>query len=143
MKYSRAHKDLEKIYQPDVEVNSLDLIVNILKNNQTIIDFFNEKGIKKFELLSNNIIIFDIFFEKTDFTSFFYNGIFNNLSSDEYVIKYAITINESLTDEICETTNIKYSVVKLYNRPVLFYLHFTLDQLSTLIHTELTQRSLI
>ncbi len=143
MKYSRAHKDLEKIYQPDVEVNSLDLIVNILKNNQTIIDFFNEKGIKKFELLSNNIIIFDIFFEKTDFTSFFYNGIFNNLSSDEYVIKYAITINESLTDEICETTNIKYSVVKLYNRPVLFYLHFTLDQLSTLIHTELKQRSLI
>ena len=143
MKYSRAHKDLEKIYQPDVEVNSLDLIVNILKNNQTIIDFFNEKGIKKFELLSNNIIIFDIFFEKTDFTSFFYNGIFNNLSSDEYVIKYAITINESLTDEICETTNIKYSVVKLYNRPVLFYLYFTLDQLSTLIHTELKQRSLI
>ena len=143
MKYSRAHKDLEKIYQPDVEVNSLDLIVNILKNNQTIIDFFNEKGIKKFELLSNNIIIFDIFFEKTDFTSFFYNGIFNNLSSDEYVIKYAITINESQTDEICETTNIKYSVVKLYNRPVLFYLHFTLDQLSTLIHTELKQRSLI
>ena len=143
MKYSRAHKDLEKIYQPDVEVNSLDLIVNILKNNQTIIDFFNEKGIKKFELLSNNIIIFDIFFEKTDFTSFFYNGIFNNLSSDEYVIKYAITINESLTDEICETTNIKYSVVNLYNRPVLFYLYFTLDQLSTLIHTELKQRSLI
>jgi|GEM_PF-3728085 len=143
MKYSRTHKELEKIYQPDVEVNSLDIIVDTLKEDQKIHDFFKERGISKFDLLSKNIIMFDIFFEKTDFTSFFYNGIFEELSSDEYIVKYAITINESLIDEECEVTNMKYSTVKLYNKPVLYYLHFTLEQLSTLINTELKKRSLL
>lgn len=143
MKYSRTHKELEKIYQPDVEVNSLDIIVDTLKEDQKIHDFFKERGISKFDLLSKNIIMFDIFFEKTDFTSFFYNGIFEELSSDEHIVKYAITINESLTDEECEVTNMKYSTVKLYNKPVLYYLHFTLEQLSTLINIELKKRSLL
>ncbi|OQX06829.1 MAG: hypothetical protein BWK73_29840 [Thiothrix lacustris] len=143
MKYSRTHKELENIYQPDVEVNSLDLIINTLKEDQRIHNFFKERGISTFDLLSKKIVMFDIFFEKTDFTTFFYNGIFEDLSLDEHVVKYAITINESLTDEECEATNIKYSTVKLYNKPVLYYLHFTLEQLSTLINTELKKRSLL
>ena len=143
MKYSRVHKELEKIYQPDVEVNSLDLIVSTLKEDQRIHDFFKERSISTFDLLSKKIVMFDIFFEKTDFTTFFYNEIFEDLSLDEHIVKYAITINESLTDEECEATKIKYSTVKLYNKPVLYYLHFTLEQLSTLINTELKKRSLL
>lgn len=143
MKYSRNYKELENIYQPDIEVNSLELIINTLREDQSINVFFKERGISKFDLFSKNIIMFDIFFEKTDFTSFFYNGIFEDLASDEYIVKYAITINESLTDEECTVTNIKYSTVKLYKKPVLYYLHFTLEQLSTLINIELKKRSLL
>jgi hypothetical protein len=143
MKYSRTYKELETAYQPDVEVSSISLIVNSLKEDQKINEFFNKRGILNFDLLSTKIVMFDIFFEKTDFTSFFYNGIFEDLSTDTYIVKYAITINESLTDEKCETTNIKYSAVKLYNKPVLYYIHFTLEEISSLINSELKKLSLL
>ena len=143
MKYGRNHKELENVYQPDIEVNSLELIINTLREDQSINVFFKERGISKFNLFSKNIIMFDVFFEKTDFTSFFYNGIFEDLASDDYVVKYAITINKSLTDEECNITKINYSTVKLYNKPILYYLYFSLEQLSTLINIELKKRSLL
>lgn len=131
--------NLEKIYRPDIEIFYFDLIKDHI--NKIVRPFFMQRGIEDFKLLSNKVLVSDLLFKKLDFC-FFYDELFGDVS-EGLKKKYILSINEEMTKEYCEKSNMKYSTINLYNQPVLYIFHFKIEQLASMVEEELRKMRVI
>ena len=131
--------NLEKIYRPDIEIFYFDLIKDHI--NKIVRPFFMQRGIEDFKLLSNKVLVSDLLFKKLDFC-FFYDELFRDVS-EGLKTKYILSINEEMTKEYCEKSNMKYSTINLYNQPVLYIFHFKIEQLASMVEEELRKMRVI
>jgi hypothetical protein len=141
MKYTKGSKNLEKIYQPDIEIPSISLIEDsIYLYTQA---FFEKNNITNHFLATKKITISDIIFNKIDFTDFFYNVVFPKTQIQSSTVGYAITINKNLVNKVCPLTELQFSCIYLYNQPVFYYIYFSIEDISTWILNSLKKSALL
>lgn len=125
MKYKNNY--LNSFYSPFL---TLDKKTRVFINNRFILKkvevFFKEIKIDRFKELNEKYVISDIFFKNISFESL-YEEFFDDLvkENDEiiYTVKYSITFNKNLTSSFCEKTNIYFSEINIFNKPIFYLIY--------------------
>lgn len=134
-------KAINNLYKPEIKIDSFDLIFSAI--DKKAMSFFKERNINSFELITEKILIADILFKKIDFPSFFYKSIFKDMPAKDFNVKYGLTINQKLTNKYCAASDTYYSVINLYNKPILYYLYISVEEISEIMKKELKNHSLL
>lgn len=100
-------------------------------------NFFTARKLKQYQAINVNQYISDIDFNTPQLLPFeyFYKHILYDITKMstygkiKYVMKYGITLDERMTDKICEETKIKYSEILLYKKPIFYFIYIDLKEI--------------
>lgn len=110
-------------------------------------NFLEIRGITK--QLNDDFLLTDIMFNdiavgqnsRWDIPSYFYDEILASVHRDPVSRKlihepmYSITFSKDNVSKLCEETQVMYSAINLYDRPVFYYIYIDLQELISFLQT--------
>lgn len=103
--------------------------------NQRLIEplvtsFFQTHGVEKYFALKADLSISDKDFKGVDF-SYYYNVVMSRIVKNNRVVDfetaYIITIDEKNCSLNCEHTGMKYDVIKMNDKPILYFIYVPVE----------------
>jgi len=94
--------------------------------------FFKTHGVEKYFALKAELSISDKDFKSMDF-SYYYNVVMSKVEKNNGIVAfetaYIVTIDEKSCSLSCEHTGMKYDVMKMNNRPVLYFIYVPVEMI--------------
>ena len=113
--------------------------------NPKITGFLARRGITK--QLNDDFLLTDVMFDdiaigqsgRWDIPSYFYDDILASVHRDSssgklvHTPMYSITFSKDSAFKVCEETRVIYSLVKLFEKPLLYYIYIDLQEVVTFL----------
>jgi hypothetical protein len=117
-----------------------------IKNNfiePKINKFFKIKEIKSYKPIAENAEIADVDLKSKNFDNFFayfyeyiVDGIHKNKDGKIQIpVTYCITLDKENCSQYCETTDIFYDEICLYNQPVFYFIYIDIQEIFNFLRT--------